>query len=222
MPDLHDLVAPYALDALDVEEAATFESHLESCEQCRRDLGALREGTADLAESVALGPPAHIKEAVLEATAPVTAPVISIPRRRPALAWAAAGVAAALALVFLGLWSVTNARLGAVDRVAAVYEAPDTVVMQLETETGPARFAYSASLGRGVFNGGALDTTAGTEVYQLWLIGGDGPESAGTLQAGDSDVLVQSIRPGVTLAMTIEPSPGVDSPTGEPLFAAEL
>ena len=45
---VHDLVAAYALDALDDSERREFEEHLATCEQCSEELEGLRAaaGTA--------------------------------------------------------------------------------------------------------------------------------------------------------------------------------
>jgi anti-sigma factor RsiW len=41
--ELHSLVAPYALDALDATDERSFEEHLALCERCRGELAGLRE-----------------------------------------------------------------------------------------------------------------------------------------------------------------------------------
>ncbi|MGH3650589.1 MAG: anti-sigma factor [Acidimicrobiia bacterium] len=222
MAEMHDLVAPYALDALDPDEAIRFEAHLETCESCRGELTRLTEGAADLAESVVEAPPARVKVAVLDAISDERTATVTSLRPRRNVPWLVAGAAAAVALVFFGLWMTTISRLDDANRVAAVYEASDATVVEVDTANGPARFVYSPSLERGVFNGGALADLSESDVYQLWLIGSNGPVSAGTLMSGETNVLVETTEPGLTLAMTIEPSPGVDAPTTEPLFAAEL
>jgi hypothetical protein len=222
MNDIHDLVAPYALDALDPDELLQFEAHLDTCEQCRDELIELREGAADIAESVAVAPPPSVKGAVMKAIEEPVAPVIELQPKRSAAWLGATAVAAAIALVFAGLWAVSNNQLEQADLVAAVYEAPDATSIEIETSAGPARFTYSPSLQRGVFNGGQLGEVGEEELYQLWLIGDEGPVSAGTLEAGESDVVVESVEPGLVLAMTIETVPGVNAPTTDPLFAADL
>ena len=222
MTDIHDLVAPYSLDALDPDELLQFEAHLDTCERCRHELVELREGAADIGESVSVGPPRRVKRAVMEAIEKPSATVIELESKRSAIWLAATAVAAVIALVFAGLWAVSNNQLQQADLVAAVYEAPDATSVEIETSSGPARFTYSPSLQRGVFNGGQLSEVSEEELYQLWLIGDGGPVSAGTLEAGDRDVVVESVEPGLVLAMTIEASPGVDAPTSDPLFATDL
>jgi hypothetical protein len=222
MTDIHDLIAPYALDALDPDELLQFEAHLHTCEQCRFDLEALREGAADVAESVSVAPPRRVKRAVMEAIEEPTEPVIELEPKRSTVWLAATAVAAVIALVFAGLWAFSNNQLQQADLVAAVYEAPDATSVEIETSSGPARFTYSPSLQRGVFNGGQLADVGEEELYQLWLIGDGGPVSAGTLNAGEQDVVVESVQPGLVLAMTVEAEPGADAPTTDPLFAADL
>ena len=225
MSDLHDLVAPYALDALPPDEREQFETHLETCKTCPTELANLRESAANIADAVAVTPPPGVKEAVMTAIAeeePPVADVFDIDRRRVRLAWTLAAAAAVVALVFIGMWSVTSSQLTDANRIAAIYEAPDSVVVELDTSHGPARFVFSESLGQGVFNGASLVEVEDGHLYELWLIGADSVEPAGTLDPGDSAVLVDGVEPGLTLAMTVEQSPGSDAPTTEPLFASEL
>ena len=65
-----------------------------------------------------------------------------------------------------------------------------------------------------------------SETYQLWLIGDEGPKSAGVFQP-DSDggalvLLDGDVRPGLVLGLTIEPAGGSIAPTGEILVAQEV
>lgn len=223
MSEIHELVAPYALDALDHDERSEFEAHLDACQQCREQLISLSDAAGDLAAGVAVAPPEGLKDRVLAAVAPADRPatVTRLERRRH-LGWVIPAAAALIAIVFAGLWAFTDAQLDQANRIAAVYEAPDATVVELETDNGSARFTFSPSLGQGVFNGGGLAEVPDSDIYQLWLIDDSGPRSAGTLVPGESGVLVDSVTPGLTLAMTVEPAPGGDEPTTEPLFAAGL
>ncbi len=61
--ELHSLVAPYALDALDETDERSFEEHLALCERCRGELAGLREAAAALAYTApATQPPPELKE----------------------------------------------------------------------------------------------------------------------------------------------------------------
>jgi hypothetical protein len=221
---MHDLVAPYALDALDPHESALFEAHLESCSRCRSQLADMTEAAGELAESAAVRPPPGLKAAVMaEIGEPAVAPVVEMgSRRRSRLAWSVATAAAVIALVFFGLWAVTNNELGQADQIAAVYESPDARVIDLDSPLGPVRFVFSAELGRGVLNGGSLSDLDDADLYEIWLIGNDAPVPSGTLVAGETAVLVEGVEPGLVLAVTVEPAPGSDAPTSDPILAAEL
>jgi anti-sigma-K factor RskA len=63
--DVHALSGAYALDALEPEEAAAFEEHLESCGSCRDEVRSLREAAGALALDVAETPPASLRSSVL-------------------------------------------------------------------------------------------------------------------------------------------------------------
>ncbi|NJP52508.1 anti-sigma factor [Streptomyces sp. SBST2-5] len=65
--DLHSLAAPYALDALDPDERARFERHLESCDRCTAEVRDLAEDTVRLAWSTAVPAPDALRERVLSA-----------------------------------------------------------------------------------------------------------------------------------------------------------
>src|SRR6266542_2837465 len=52
---MHELLAPYALDALDADEAHEVERHVAGCEPCRVELGLLQEAATELAYPV-VGP----------------------------------------------------------------------------------------------------------------------------------------------------------------------
>ena len=76
MNDLHDLTPVYVLDALDPGERAEYEVHLAGCDQCRREVAALRETSAQLAESVAAEPSPGLRDRVLAQV--TTTPQVSI------------------------------------------------------------------------------------------------------------------------------------------------
>src|SRR4029079_4722018 len=85
MSELHSLVAPYALDALDESDERSFEEHLALCERCREDLAARREPAAALAYATpAAAPPPQLKQRILEQARSERPNVV--PLRRPT-AW---------------------------------------------------------------------------------------------------------------------------------------
>ena len=66
--DAHELIAPYALDALDEREREEFEAHLRSCDRCRAELPALREAAAAMSFAAdAPAPPDRLRGRILDA-----------------------------------------------------------------------------------------------------------------------------------------------------------
>ena len=63
--DIHKLTGAYAMDALDELERARFEQHLAQCDDCRAEVAELRETAALLSETVAVPPPASLRDSVL-------------------------------------------------------------------------------------------------------------------------------------------------------------
>src|SRR4051794_16321344 len=107
--DLHELVAAYALNALEDDDRAAFEQHLAHCAQCTAELAELRDTAAALAylpETVA--PPEALRSRILEtarAERPNVVPLHRAGRRTWGLgAVAAVAVAAAAALA---VWNVS-------------------------------------------------------------------------------------------------------------------
>jgi anti-sigma-K factor RskA len=63
--DIHDLLGAYCTDALDADEAAAFEQHLATCDQCRAEAAEFREVLAALSEAHPVRPPRDLEDAVV-------------------------------------------------------------------------------------------------------------------------------------------------------------
>ena len=147
--------------------------------------------------------------------------------RRPA--WAAAGMAAVLAVGLLGAW---NARLQSQLQDAAAYRAGVAAVLGTAAAPGGRLAVLTAATGgaaAGIAALGAdghvalamrdLDPTTGAEVYEAWVIGADGrPIPVGSFQVGEagSGILsasISGVSESVVVALTREPGPGATAPT---------
>jgi anti-sigma factor RsiW len=233
--DIHDLVAPYALDALDDDERTEFERHLESCGRCRDELRELQEGAAALAWAAeGPEPSAELRERILRrahAEGQGEAQVIQFrPRRRwlaPALGAAAA--AAACVAVVLGLWGVSlqndldhqrDLAAAQADALAVVGDAGAQVV-PLDGAEGSLVVARN---GRAALVVCGLGPAPSGETYMAWTIRGT-PSPAGAFDAADEGCtaapLDHTVAPGVTVAVTRERNPNVQLPTTDPLFTAQ-
>jgi anti-sigma-K factor RskA len=197
------------LDALDPEDRWTYERHLDTCDTCRREVAALREGAEQLAyASEGPEPRPELRERILRAAREERAPqVVLFRRRRWALPLtAAAAVAASLAAVGLGLWA-NSLRGGAEQRVVPMTGGAGRVVVSGD----------SAELLTCVRQAPAGKT------YEAWVIEGDTPRPAGLFRGGCTDVpLTEPVASGSTVAVTLEPAGGVPRPTGDILLSADV
>ena len=228
--DIHDLVASYALDALDEEERAEFERHLAGCESCTRELAELRNTVASLAWAAeGPEPPGHLRSRILE-RARVEAQVVPFrPRRRwltPALGAAAA--AAACVAVGLGIWAASVS--SDLDREREL-RAAQTEALELVADRGAKLVPLTGAEGSLVVAGNGraalvicgLEPAPSDKTYEAWMIRGT-PTPAGLFDAKDDCSAVPlegTVAPGVTVAVTREEKGGVEAPTTEPLFSAQ-
>jgi hypothetical protein len=155
--------------------------------------------------------------------------------RRPSrLTWIAA-IAAVLVIAALGAWNVSlrteldsaQAYDAAVKRVVelATGAGGQAAILKPQVAGGPAGIAAVGPDGRVEIALRGLAPTSGTEVYEAWLIGPDKiPVAIGSLTptAGGLGVL-QTLKaptgPGVTIALTREPTAGRTLPTAPVLSA---
>src|SRR2546423_10444814 len=103
----HELVAAYALDALDDSERRDFEEHVSTCDRCREELEGLRDAAAALAYvSEGPAPPPALRDRVLQRVHDDRYANVVPLRRRVALpAVATFAVAAAAAAIVLAVWA---------------------------------------------------------------------------------------------------------------------
>jgi anti-sigma-K factor RskA len=200
--DLHDLTAAYALDALDGDEAETYELHLSQCEECREQFADLNETAIALAfATVAPAPPARLRLAILDAAAAERSNVIPLLRRR----WVARGLAvaaAAAACVAVGLGVSLNQSSHTRYVSAAVVRGPD----------GKATLSISG-----------LAAAPRGKTYEAWVIPAHGaPKPAGLFSGGASTSLrlPGTVPRNAVVAVTLEHSGGVPAPTTTPIFSA--
>jgi anti-sigma-K factor RskA len=188
-----DLVAAYALDALDAADRQAFDVHLATCDACRRTLADLRRVSAGLGlAEEPLDPPAALRERVLvRATAQAQLPPVSHAREskapaallpKPHRVRSSPFLSFALAASLIGLvgagvyaWMLRTELLATRDSVAAMVQRIEVLRTQLmTTRTEAARLASavnvlrSADLVRVVLSGqgGARDATGRAFVGQ--------------------------------------------------------
>jgi anti-sigma-K factor RskA len=225
--DLHSLMAPYALDALDADERSRFEAHLEQCADCQAEMAGFMATAIRLGDAVPHTPPPALRERLLAeiATRPQEHPVLTsfaerrgLRRTLPRLAMAAAFLVGA---VGVGGYVVErqNAQEEHDQRIAVsrVMSASDAqTVAKTFPGGGNVRMVMSASANSAVIYAKDLPSQGKGKVYQVWLISADGPKSQGTF-ARSGDMIMEDIDQVDQLAVTVEPEGGSELPTSEPV-----
>jgi len=236
-------LALLALGALEGEDRAELEKHLQGCAACRRELEELRGDMALLALSAAgPKPPARAKQRLMTAIAaePMRA---QKPERQGAAWWSGVRWAAALALVIMTLllWRQNRdlqqriaglageleqqqSELQRAREVVATLTKPDAVVTVVKTNTPPqpqGKAFYVRDHSRLVFIANNLPKLPPQKAYELWLIPSNGaaPIPAGVFKPdarGSATLIDPPLPAGVeakAFAMTIEPEQGSSTPT---------
>jgi anti-sigma-K factor RskA len=222
MADLHDLVAPYALDALDADEREAFERHLDECPDCRAQLTELQLATDALAYAESVEPPAELRARILEAARGENgAKVIPFPRRWLFPATAVATAAAAAVAIGLGFWATSLSR--DLDRERSAKEAYAQVVNLLGSDAQLTQLANAEGgvlvtpEGEGALVVCDLEPAPKEKVYEAWVIQGETPRPAGLFRGGGGCsplLLDRRVPQGSQVAVTLEQSGGAERPTG--------
>lgn len=230
--DLHELAAPYALDALDADERERFERHLAECEQCSVQLVELQEAAGALAFAVeGPEPPASLRGRILEsARAENGGKVIAFPRKRWALpAVATIAAVAACAAVGLGIWASSLSRSLDQERSAKAGYARafellggDAQVKRLTDAEG--RLLVASGGGDAALVVCGLAPAPAGKTYEAWVIEGKTPRPAGLFRGGSGCppvLLEREVPTGAIVGVTLEREGGAQTPTGPILVHSE-
>jgi anti-sigma-K factor RskA len=218
--DLHELVAAYALNALDDDDRAAFEEHLSTCERCAAELGELRETAAALAylpDTVA--PPEALRARILDTARAERPNVVPLHRHAAKRTWGLGAVAAVAvaAAVALAAWNVALHN----DLTDQKDAAKQFTAVSLNGAKG--NLAVADSGGAVLFMCGIGDAPAG-KTYEAWVITGGKATRAGQFAGGSGCVTVplqHTVPSGSTVAVTVEPEGGSDQPTSTPIINSE-
>jgi anti-sigma factor RsiW len=201
--DLHELVAGYALDALDADGRRAFESHLAGCERCRAELAGLSEAVGTLAFAVeGLAPPAALRGRILAAAREEPPAVVALRPRRTRVYAGIALAAAACAALAIGLYAGLSGG-GSANKQA----------MSLTVANGVAQLTVTG-----------LPRAPAGKAYEIWVIDGRAVHPAGLFAGGDRTVvrLTRPVLVGSTVAVTLERAGGARAPTTRILLSTRL
>ena len=231
--DIHDLVAPYALDALDEGERAAFEAHLATCDRCTAELAELSDGAALLAADAADDVPEMMRRrvfAAIEDTPQVSAtPGVASPDQASRLRrWTAVAVAAVIiAAVAIGGF-ITRSGLDANDIITAADATRYELLVTDALSAAPGvnvDFFYSPGRDAGVIRATGLPEVGEDQTYQAWLVGDGDPIPSGLFRpsGGDATLIIEEgFEAAQLIAVTVEPAGGSPAPTTDVLLFADI
>lgn len=230
--DLHSLMAPYVLGALDPDERALLVAHLDQCATCEAELTGFRDTAARLGASQSRPPPLELRARLLAevSVTPQEHPAMSaIDQRRGLLrTFPRLLVAAALLLgvagiggyvVELGHAHDSDARLVAMTSVLAAPDAATT--SKTFSSGGNLRLVASPSRDSAVIVANDLAVPKGSKVYQVWMINDAGARSQGTFRSSGS-LLMDGAGGADSVAVTVEPAGGSPRPTGHTITTIDV
>jgi anti-sigma-K factor RskA len=231
--DLHQLIAPYALDALEADDRSRFEAHLALCEQCRVELVGFMSTTARLGEAEATTPPAELRERLLTMAASTSQehPVVTALSQRSRVRRYAPRIAlaAAVAAAVVGISGFVAERERADDLraeralVVAVMTAKDgTMTVDAAKGGGSVRVIASKSHNAAVVLGESLPTLDDSKTYQVWHMEDGKPTSVGLLGHGPGMLYAKGANAADAYAITVEPKGGSPQPTSDPIAATPV
>ena len=226
--DLHQLIAPYALDALEADDRSRFEAHLALCEQCRVELVGFMSTAARLGEAEAVTPPPALRERLVSMASSTSQehPVVTALSQRSRVRRVAPRIAlaAAVAAAVLGIGGFVAEKQRADDlsadrsHITAVMSAEDAATTKADVVGGgEVRVVASSEHDAAVIVGSSLSRLDNDKTYQVWHMEDGKPRSVGLLGNGPGLLYVEGVNAADAYAITVEPEGGSTKPTGDPI-----
>lgn len=218
--DLLELATPYALHAVSDAERAEIDRRVAAAPApvaaaFNEEVRAVRETMAVLSSASTAEPPERLPSAVLTATA---SPVVPIGRRSR---WRTAALTAAAAIIVgLGAFGLGVVMRPSPTQTVAeqVLTAPDVRTVSSPLGPGTATVVFSHDRNAGVLVMNNVPPPSPGTVYQMWLLGANGPTSAGTMGTAavspSTKATLDNLGGSTALAFTVEPGNGSPQPTG--------
>jgi len=232
-PDLIVLSSAYALDAVADTERDDIERRLAAAppavvEAFHDELRAVRETMAVMSAQTAEEPPEALRNRILAvvSTDPMRA---ALSRRASIDRWQRSGLVAVAAALVIGLGAVgVGLALRPTEQPSTaqqVFAAPDVSTVTGDIPSGgTATVVFSRDRDAGVLVMNNVAPPSPGTVYQMWLLGDQGAQSAGTMDSAAVSPSTTAVLPDLdnstALAFTVEPGSGSAQPTGE--FIAQL
>ncbi|HTY33127.1 anti-sigma factor [Mycobacterium sp.] len=220
--ELLELATPYALHAVSDAERAEIDRRVAGAPApvaaaFNDEVRAVRETMAAVSAATVAEPPAHLRAATLSAVNPGN--VRQMGWRRTIVASAAAAVVVGAAAFGVGVLMRAPAKSTVAEQVLT---APDVRTVSRPLANGTATVMFSRDRNAGVLVMNNVPPPSPGTVYQMWLIGANGPTSAGTMGAAavspSTKATLTNLGASTELAFTVEPGNGSPQPTS-PMLA---
>ena len=228
----HELIAAYALDALDDDDRRKVEELLEVSPEAREELRSFVEVSAAMAMAAAStdGPSPDLRERILAEAR--SEPQVVVPFDRPASrrgrlvpVLAAVSAVAATVAIGLGIWATSlssdldGAReaLAHQQSIGSVLADPDARTVGLGQTSG--RLVVDGA-GAAVLIVDNIDVAPAGKTYEAWVIDAGVATPAGLFPGGAGQSIVKLEHPvstGSLVAVTVEDAAGASQPTGTPI-----
>ncbi|BBX75087.1 anti-sigma factor [Mycobacterium shinjukuense] len=219
--ELLQLATPYALDAVSEAERAEIDRLVAAAPApvaaaFDDEVRAVRQTMAVVSAATIAEPPAHLRDAVLDAVKPRGG---RQSRWRAAVLASAAAIVVGLGAFGLGVLTRPTTPPTVAEQILA---APDVRTVSRPLGTGTATVMFSRDRNAGVLVMNNVPPPSPGTVYQMWLIGSSGPTSAGTMGTAAVTPSTKATLPNLgnstALAFTVEPGTGSPRPTS-PILA---
>jgi Anti-sigma-K factor rskA, C-terminal/Putative zinc-finger len=240
---IQDLLAAFALDSLDPDEAALVENHLANCPRCRQEVDQHRE-TVGLLAAAGGTAPEPVWDRIAGAIGRQAPPdVPSVPRLVPAArpparsrwVWPLQAVAVAAAAVIVVLVVVGTARIGSLNHQVHQLRAANGGLAEALVDPAARHLTLTTTAagqpigqliilpsGASYLVGSRLPALVSARTYQLWSMVNGRAVSVSLLGAHPVTVAfrVDPAAPPQAYLITIEPAGGVVAPTTSPVAKA--
>jgi len=233
-------IPAYALGALDAEDVAALEAHLQTCASCRDELAAYRATSDSLLMSLPPQKPSAALRRRLQRRLPGAQKAI-----RPRLNWSFNRVAVGVAIVLLLALNVFSiSQVQALQRqqtqlmdqmqngqmALAMLSYSNTQTFPINEESVKGSLLLDKEYNNAVLIIRGLPSINDDQTYQIWLIAPDEERtSAGLLRPPTDQPFIseaiystQDLSNFVGIGMTVEPAGESESPTGPHIFRIDF
>jgi len=233
-------IPAYALGALDAEDVAPLEAHLQICASCRDELAAYRATSDSLLMALPPQQPSAALRRRLQRRLPNAQKAA-----RPHLKWSFGRVAVGLAIVLLltlNVFSILQVRAlqsqqaQLTDQIQngqmalAMLSYPNTQSFPIKEESVTGSLLLDKEYNNAVLILRGLPSIPEDQTYQIWLIAPNEERTSAGLLRPQTDLpfisepiySTHDLANFVGIGMTIEPAGGSDHPTGLQIFRIDF